>query len=121
VLGERISGVQISPPSDMRYLLFPLVLRYQTVSYRLDQSALGNRGRVRHMVSRCNVAGVQVMPIGDQSHEGRQRNGQRWQRLTPIIRLSTVPYVSGDFHSRARQQTFDEAKCAELRAARMRT
>ena len=51
-------GVQISPPSEHAVItsggaFYPWWQRYQTVSYKLDQSRSGTAAELRDMVTRC--------------------------------------------------------------------
>ena len=65
-LGPRgFKGVQISPPSEHAIIrdagnFFPWWQRYQTVSYKLDQSRSGTAAELRDMVARCKAVGVDI-------------------------------------------------------------
>jgi alpha-amylase len=57
------AGVQISPPSEHTVrpeVGHPWWQRYQTVSYRLDQSRSGTRAEFIDMIERCGRAGVAI-------------------------------------------------------------
>ncbi|MDZ7631076.1 MAG: alpha-amylase family protein [Gemmatimonadaceae bacterium] len=58
-------GVQISPPSEHAIIrnasnFFPWWQRYQTVSYKLDQSRSGTAAELTDMVTRCKAVGVDI-------------------------------------------------------------
>jgi alpha-amylase len=70
------AAVQVSPPSEHAVLPgFPWWQRYQTVSYRLDQSRSGTADEFRDMVRRCAAAGVAIYVDAVINHMTAQPSG----------------------------------------------
>lgn len=101
-LGPRgFKGVQISPPSEHIVFAaggFPWWQRYQTVSYRLDQSRSGTLAEFRDMLQRCRARGVEIYADAVINHmtagSGTGSAGSRYTKYD----YPAVPYASGDFH-----------------------
>jgi alpha-amylase len=101
-LGPKgFKGVQISPPSEHAVFAannYPWWQRYQTVSYRLDQSRSGTMTEFRDMVTRCRTAGVEIYADAVINHmtagSGAGSAGSVYQKYV----YPDVPYAPADFH-----------------------
>ncbi|MCC7053131.1 MAG: alpha-amylase family protein [Gemmatimonadaceae bacterium] len=104
-LGPRgYKAVQISPPSEHAIIrnagaFFPWWQRYQTVSYKLDQSRSGTEAELRDMVTRCKAVGVDVYADVVINHmtagSGTGSAGTVYTKYS----YPPVPYSPIDFHS----------------------
>ena len=104
-LGPRgFKAVQISPPSEHAIVrnagaFFPWWQRYQTVSYKLDQSRSGTGTQLRDMVTRCKAAGVDIYADVVINHmtagSGTGSAGSVYTKYS----YPAVPFTSVDFHS----------------------
>jgi alpha-amylase len=96
------AAVQISPPSEHAVITggvaYPWWQRYQTVSYKLDQSRSGTLADFRDMVSRCNTAGVKIYADAVINHmtagSGVGSAGSSYTKTD----YAAVPWSAGDFH-----------------------
>lgn len=97
-------GVQISPPSEHAIVrnagaFFPWWQRYQTVSYRLDQSRSGTEAELRDMVARCKAVGVDIYADVVINHmtagSGTGSAGTVYTKYS----YPSVPYTSLDFNT----------------------
>ena len=103
-LGPRgFKGVQISPPSEHAVVrdagnFFPWWQRYQTVSYKLDQSRSGTAAELRDMVTRCKAVGVDIYADVVINHmtagSGTGSAGTVYTKYS----YPSVPYTQLDFH-----------------------
>jgi len=101
------AAVQISPPSEHAVITnatgsgvnFPWWQRYQTVSYRLDNSRSGTLADFQQMVTRCNAAGVRIYADAVINHmtagAGTGSAGGAYTKYA----YPAVPYAPADFHS----------------------
>ncbi len=104
-LGPRgFEGVQISPPSEHAIVrnagaFFPWWQRYQTVSYKLDQSRSGTAAELGDMVARCKAVGVDIYADVVINHmtagSGTGSAGTVYTKYS----YPSVPYTQLDFHS----------------------
>ncbi len=107
-LGPRgFKGVQVSPPSEHALVTnaagtgvnFPWWQRYQTVSYRLDQSRSGTRAEFIDMVQRCRAVGVDIYADAVINHmtagSGTGSAGSVYSKYS----YPAVPYGSADFNA----------------------
>jgi len=104
-LGPRgYKGIQISPPSEHAIIrnasaFFPWWQRYQTVSYKLDQSRSGTEAELRDMVSRCRAVGVDIYADVVVNHmtagSGTGSAGSIYTKYS----YPSVPYTLINFHS----------------------
>ncbi len=104
-LGPRgFKGVQISPPSEHAIVrnagaFFPWWQRYQTVSYRLDQSRSGTAAELQNMVQRCKAVGVDIYADVVINHmtagSGTGSAGSVYTKYS----YPAVPYSQIDFHN----------------------
>lgn len=116
VLGPRgYKGLQISPPSEHAIVrnagaFFPWWQRYQTVSYKLDQSRSGTVAELREMVSRCKAVGVDVYADVVINHmtagSGTGSAGTVYTKYS----YPSVPYTSLDFHSACGINSYADAR-----------
>ena len=96
------AAVQISPPSEHAVITsgvgYPWWQRYQTVSYKLDQSRSGTLAEFRDMVSRCNAAGVKIYADAVINHmtagAGVGSAGSSYTKTS----YPAVPWSAADFH-----------------------
>ncbi|HYW49477.1 MAG TPA: alpha-amylase family glycosyl hydrolase, partial [Gemmatimonadaceae bacterium] len=103
-LGPRgYKGIQISPPSEHAIIrnagaFFPWWQRYQTVSYKLDQSRSGTGAELASMVTRCKAVGVDVYADVVINHmtagSGTGSAGTVYTKYS----YPSVPYEPLDFH-----------------------
>ncbi len=97
------AAAQISPPSEHVVITggvgYPWWQRYQTVSYKLDQSRSGTLAEFSDMVSRCNAAGVKIYADAVINHmtagAGVGSAGSSYTKTS----YPAVPWSAGDFHS----------------------
>ena len=104
-LGPRgYKAVQISPPSEHAIItsggaFYPWWQRYQTVSYRLNQSRSGTASELADMVARCRAAGVDIYADVVINHmtagSGIGSSGSTYSKYS----YPAVPWSSIDFHS----------------------
>ncbi len=107
-LGPKgFKGVQVSPPSEHALITnaagsgvnFPWWQRYQTVSYKLDQSRSGTRGEFVDMVQRCRAAGVDIYADVVINHmtagSGTGSAGSAYTKYS----YPAVPYGNADFNA----------------------
>lgn len=97
-------AVQISPPSEHAVItsggaFYPWWQRYQTVSYRLDQSRSGTAAELSDMVTRCRAVGVEIYADVVINHmtagSGIGSSGSQYSKYS----YPAVPFGSADFHS----------------------
>ena len=99
-LGPKgFKAVQISPPSEHALISgSPWWQRYQTVSYKLDQSRSGSQAEFVDMVNRCNAVGVGIYADAVINHmtagSGVGSAGSSYTKYN----YPAVPWNSGDFH-----------------------
>ncbi len=104
-LGPRgYKGIQISPPSEHAIIrsasqFFPWWQRYQTVSYKLDQSRSGTGAELTDMVNRCKAVGVDIYADVVINHmtagSGTGSAGSVYTKYS----YPAVPYTQIDFNS----------------------
>jgi alpha-amylase len=105
VLGPAgYKGVQISPPSEHAIVrnsgaFFPWWQRYQTVSYKLDQSRSGTAAELRDMVARCKAVGVDVYADVVINHMTAGSGTGSAGTVYTKYNYPTVPYEQLDFHT----------------------
>ncbi len=128
-LGPKgFKGVQISPPAE--HIVFasggyPWWQRYQTVSYRLDQSRSGSLAELRDMIQRCRARGVEIYADAVINHMtaggGTGSAGSSYTKYG----YPAVPYASGDFHPAcgiaSYQNPFQVQSCELLGLADLKT
>jgi alpha-amylase len=101
-LGPKgFKGVQISPPSEHAVFAgsnYPWWQRYQTVSYKLDQSRSGTMAEFQDMINRCRAQGVEIYADAVINHmtagSGTGSAGSAYTKYS----YPAVPYGSADFH-----------------------
>jgi alpha-amylase len=105
VLGPAgYKGVQISPPSEHAIVrnagaFFPWWQRYQTVSYKLDQSRSGTEAELRDMVARCKAAGVDIYADVVINHMTAGSGTGSAGTVYTKYNYPTVPYTQLDFNT----------------------
>jgi alpha-amylase len=116
------AAVQISPPSEHAVITnaagsgvnFPWWQRYQTVSYRLDQSRSGTAAEFGDMVGRCNAAGVKVYADAVINHmtagAGTGSAGGSYTKTS----YPAVPWTSADFHGACSVTNYSDAANVQL-------
>jgi alpha-amylase len=116
------AGVQISPPSEHAVVTqaagsgvaYPWWQRYQTVSYKLDQSRSGTQAEFRDMVQRCHAAGVKVYADAVINHmtsgPGTGSAGSAYTKYG----YAAVPWTSGDFHPECGIGSYGDAAQVQL-------
>jgi alpha-amylase len=119
-LGPRgYKGVQISPPSEHAIVrdagnFFPWWQRYQTVSYKLDQSRSGTVAELRDMVTRCKAVGVDIYADVVINHmtagSGTGSAGTAYTKYS----YPSVPYTQLDFHSGCSINSYNDANQVQL-------
>jgi alpha-amylase len=93
------AAVQVSPPSEHAVLpAFPWWQRYQTVSYRLDQSRSGTADEFRDMVRRCAAAGVAIYVDAVINHTTAQPSGTGSAGTSFSKYDYPGTYAAADFH-----------------------
>lgn len=115
-LGPRgFKGIQISPPSEHAIVrnagaFFPWWQRYQTVSYKLDQSRSGTVAELTNMVSRCKAVGVDVYADVVINHmtagSGTGSAGTVYTKYS----YPTVPFTQLDFHTPCGIDSYADAR-----------
>ena len=104
-LGPRgFKGVQISPPSEHAIVrnsgaFFPWWQRYQTVSYKLDQSRSGTAAELQNMVQRCKAVGVDIYADVVINHMTAGSGTGSAGSVYTKYNYPTVPYSQLDFHT----------------------
>jgi alpha-amylase len=101
-LGPKgFKGVQVSPPSEHAVFAgngYPWWQRYQTVSYRLNQSRSGTQAEFENMVQRCRAVGVDIYADAVINHmtagSGTGSAGSAYTKYS----YPAVPYAATDFH-----------------------
>lgn len=128
-LGPKgFKGVQISPPSEHAVFAaagYPWWQRYQTVSYRLNQSRSGTLAEFRDMIQRCRVQGVEIYADVVINHmtagSGTGSAGSTYTKYS----YPEVPYTSSDFHPACNissyQNQFQVQNCELLGLADLKT
>jgi alpha-amylase len=111
------SAVQVSPPSEHALIAsasgsgvaFPWWQRYQTVSYRLDNSRSGSLAEFSDMVNRCRAAGVGIYVDAVINHmtagSGTGSAGGAYTKYG----YPGVPYASADFHPPCSINSYQDA------------
>lgn len=103
-LGPRgFKGIQISPPSEHAIIrdagnFFPWWQRYQTVSYKLDQSRSGTAAELRDMVTRCKAVGVDIYADVVINHMTAGSGTGSAGTVYTKYNYPSVPFISLDFH-----------------------
>lgn len=128
-LGPRqFKGVQISPPSEHAVLApnaFPWWQRYQTVSYRLNQSRSGTLAEFSDMINRCKAVGVEIYADAVINHmtagSGTGSAGGAYTKYG----YPDVPFSAADFHSacaiNSYQDLFQVQNCELVGLADLKT
>ncbi len=104
-LGPRgYKGVQISPPSEHAIIrsasqFFPWWQRYQTVSYKLDQSRSGTGAELADMVNRCKAVGVDIYADVVINHMTAGSGTGSAGSVYTKYNYPAVPFTQIDFHS----------------------
>ncbi|HEU0202657.1 MAG TPA: alpha-amylase family glycosyl hydrolase, partial [Burkholderiaceae bacterium] len=112
-LGPRgFKGVQISPPSEHAVFAanaYPWWQRYQTVSYRLNQSRSGTLAEFTDMVNRCQAVGVEIYADAVINHmtagSGTGSAGSLYSKYS----YPDVPYAGADFHAACGINSYQDA------------
>ncbi len=105
VLGPRgYKAVQISPPSEHAIIrnasaFFPWWQRYQTVSYKLDQSRSGTLAELRDMVTRCKAVGVDIYADVVINHMTAGSGTGSAGSVYTKYGYPAVPFTQGDFNA----------------------
>jgi alpha-amylase len=123
VLGPAgYAGVQISPPSEHAVITnaagtgvaYPWWQRYQTVSYKLEQSRSGTLAEFGDMVQRCRAAGVKVYADAVINHmtagSGTGSAGSAYTKYA----YGAVPWTGGHFHSGCSIGSYGDAAQVQL-------
>ena len=116
VLGPRgYKGIQISPPSEHAIIrsagdFFPWWQRYQTVSYKLDQSRSGSAAELANMVSRCKAVGVDVYADVVINHMTAGSGTGSAGTVYTKYNYPSVPYTSLDFHTPCGINSYADAR-----------
>lgn len=97
-------AVQISPPSEHAIVrnagaFFPWWQRYQTVSYKLDQSRSGTEAELRDMVARCKAVGVDIYADVVINHMTAGSGTGSAGTVYTKYNYPSVPYTSLDFNT----------------------
>lgn len=128
-LGPKgFDGVQISPPSEHAVLAgsnYPWWQRYQTVSYKLNQSRSGTMAEFQDMITRCRARGVEIYADAVVNHttagSGTGSAGSAFSKYS----YPAVPYSSADFHPACSiasyQNQFQVQNCELLGLADLKT
>ena len=123
------AAVQISPPSEHAVITgsinYPWWQRYQTVSYKLDNSRSGTLAEFRDMVARCRTAGVKIYADAVINHmtagSGVGSAGSPYSKLS----YAAVPWTSEQFHSGCGVSNYNDAsnvqRCELVGLADLRT
>ena len=104
-LGPRgFKAVQISPPSEHAIIrdagnFFPWWQRYQTVSYKLDQSRSGTAAELRDMVARCKAVGVDTYADVVINHMTAGSGTGSAGSVYTKYNYPSVPFTQLDFHA----------------------
>jgi alpha-amylase len=104
-LGPRgFKGIQISPPSEHAIVrnagaFFPWWQRYQTVSYKLDQSRSGTAAELQTMVQRCKAVGVDIYADVVINHMTAGSGTGSAGTVYTKYNYPSVPFTSLDFHN----------------------
>ena len=112
------AAVQISPPSEHAVITsgvgYPWWQRYQTVSYKLDQSRSGTLAEFSDMVSRCNAAGVKIYADAVINHmtagAGVGSAGSSYTKSS----YPAVPWSAGNFHAGCGVTNYADAANVQL-------
>ena len=116
------TAVQISPPSEHALVLnasgsgvnYPWWQRYQTVSYKLDNSRSGTLAEFRDMVSRCRAAGVGIIADAVINHmtagSGTGSAGSSYSKTS----YPAVPWSASDFHAACSINSYSDAAQVQL-------
>jgi len=116
VLGPRgYKGIQISPPSEHAIVrnasaFFPWWQRYQTVSYKLDQSRSGTAAELTDMVSRCKAVGVDVYADVVINHMTAGSGTGSAGTVYTKYNYPSVPYTPLDFHTPCGINSYADAR-----------
>ena len=116
VLGPRgYKAVQISPPSEHAIVrdagnFFPWWQRYQTVSYKLDQSRSGTAAELANMVSRCKAVGVDVYADVVINHMTAGSGTGSAGTVYTKYNYPAVPFTALDFHSACSIDSYQVAR-----------
>jgi len=116
------AAVQISPPSEHAVITsaagsgvsYPWWQRYQTVSYKLDQSRSGTAAEFSDMVRRCNATGVKV--YADVVINHMTAGAGTGSAGSPYTKTSypAVPWTATDFHSGCAVSNYADAANVQL-------
>ena len=105
VLGPRgYKAIQISPPSEHAIVrsaqhFFPWWQRYQTVSYKLDNSRSGTAAELAEMVTRCKAVGVDVYADVVINHMTAGSGTGSAGTVYTKYNYPSVPFTALDFHT----------------------
>ena len=117
-LGPKgFAAVQISPPNEHNWITsgdgapYPWWMRYQPVSYSLDNSRSGNRAQFADMVRRCNAAGVGIYVDAVFNHmtSGSGTVSSAGNDPWGVENYPRVPYGPGDFHPTCTVNNYQDA------------
>ena len=123
-------GVQISPPSEHAVItsggaFYPWWQRYQTVSYKLDQSRSGTAAELRDMVTRCKSVGVEIYADVVINHMTAGSGVGSAGSIYSKYDYPAVPYRNSDFHNPCSidsyQVAFQVQNCELVGLADLRT
>lgn len=128
-LGPKgFKGVQISPPSEHAVfgtLGYPWWQRYQTVSYRLNQSRSGTLAEFRDMLQRCRAQGVEIYADVVINHMTAGSGTGSAGSVYTKYNYPDVPYGAADFHPAcgiaSYQNQFQVQNCELLGLADLKT
>jgi alpha-amylase len=115
VLGPAgYKGVQISPPSEHAIVrnagaFFPWWQRYQTVSYKLDQSRSGTEAELRDMVARCKAVGVDIYADVVINHMTAGNGTGSAGTVYTKYSYPAVPYTQLDFNTACSINSYADA------------
>ncbi|HMG57469.1 MAG TPA: carbohydrate-binding module family 20 domain-containing protein [Kofleriaceae bacterium] len=117
-LGPKgFAAVQISPPNEHNWITsgdgapYPWWMRYQPVSYSLDNSRSGNRAQFIDMVNRCNAVGVGIYADAVINHmtSGSGTTSSAGNDPWGVESYPRVPYGPGDFHATCTVSNYQDA------------
>jgi alpha-amylase len=113
-LGPRgFKGVQVSPPSEHGVFAasaYPWWQRYQTVSYRLDQSRSGTLAEFADMVGRCRAAGVEIYADAVINHMTAGAGTGSAGSVYTKYAYPDVPWTAADFHAPCSIVSYQDAR-----------
>ena len=116
------AAVQVSPPSEHAVITnaagsgvdYPWWQRYQTVSYKLDNSRSGTLAEFSDMVGRCNAVGVKIHADTVINHmtagAGTGSAGSTYTKTS----YPAVPWAATDFHGGCSVNNYSNAANVQL-------